>query len=81
MYKDTAREIKPVQDDEEFNFQPVDPNPPEINPADDGQAETVVVFPDNNDSTTETEPTPQSEPEDSNNGLQGQHFADTDDLN
>ena len=52
-----------------------------INPADDGQAETVVVFPDNNDSTTETEPTPQSEPEDSNNGLQGQHFADTDDLN
>lgn len=79
--KETAREIKPVQDDEEFNFQPVDPNPPEINPADDGQAETVVVFPDNNDSTTETEPTPQSEPEDSNSGLQGQHFADTDDLN
>ena len=62
--KETAREIKPVQDDEEFNFQPVQPEPEEN--TSNGESETVVVFPDNDDQTA------------SNDDLNGQHFAPDD---
>ena len=78
--KETAREIKPVQDDEEFDFQPVDPNPESVLD-DEDKTETVVVFPDTKDNTTGVDPTPQSDDSDFNDTLQGQHFADTDDLN
>ena len=89
--RETAREIKPVQNDEEFNFTPQ----PDQTTTDNGQAETVVVFPDSDTTSTATTPVdnnPASSNDDINgnndnklngnndNKLNGQHFASDDDM-
>nr|WP_321315993.1 DivIVA domain-containing protein [uncultured Ligilactobacillus sp.] len=65
--KENAREINPIENEEEFNFQPVQPEA-EVSPASDDQAETVVVFPDNDNSNNDDKK------------VDGQHFANDDQL-
>lgn len=81
--KESAQEIAPIQDDEEFDFQPVDPNPESVlNDDDSDQTETVVVFPDTKDSSASTTSTTSTDDLNSDDqDTDNQYFTNDNNLN